>query len=154
IHGNGLGRHRENDDVLRRRRRRRPDAGLHGDARRIGVDTRRRRTVGELRRVGFVRGRIRERHADDGAAAVTIRWLDNLGQDVRYAARLLRKSPGFTLAVVLTLAFGIGANTAVFSLTNALLLQRLPVRNPERLVLVADPTRGSDQPPGVPNLLP
>ena len=82
-----------------------------------------------------------------------IRWLDELAQETRYAARLLRKNPGFTLAVVLTLAFGIGANTAVFSLIDALLLQRLPVRNPERLVLVADPTRGSNTPPGVPNLL-
>src|SRR5262249_21754938 len=75
-------------------------------------------------------------------------------QDARHAARLLRKSPGFTAAVGLTLAFGIGANTAVFTLISGLLLQRLPVKDPDRLVLVADPSRGANLPPGVPNTLP
>src|SRR6266567_1414159 len=86
--------------------------------------------------------------------ADTLRWLDDFGQDLRYAIRMLRKNPGFTLAGVLTLALGIGANTAIFSLINVLLLHQLPVINPEQLVLVADPSRGSDLPPGVPNQLP
>jgi len=65
--------------------------------------------------------------------------LDTLAQDVRYAIRVLRKSPGFTLAAVFTLALGIGANTAIFTVIDALMLRSLPVRDPDRLVVVGDP---------------
>src|SRR5688572_20124118 len=63
-------------------------------------------------------------------------------QDLRFAIRGLVKAPGFTAAVVLTLALGIGANTAIFSLINSLLLRDLPVRDPERLFVVRTENAG------------
>src|SRR5579859_974414 len=65
-------------------------------------------------------------------------WLEQMSQDLRYGFRSLRKSPLFTVVAVLTLAFGIGANTAIFSLMDQVLLQLLPVKHPEQLVLVAE----------------
>jgi predicted permease len=65
-------------------------------------------------------------------------WLEQIGQDLRYGFRSLRKRPLFTVVAVLTLGFGIGANTAIFSLMDQVLLQLLPVKHPEQLVLVAE----------------
>ena len=61
-------------------------------------------------------------------------WLETLLQDIRYGLRAMRRNPGFTLVTVLTLGLGIGANTAIFSLIDALMLRMLPVRNPGQLV--------------------
>ncbi|HEX4169952.1 MAG TPA: ABC transporter permease [Bryobacteraceae bacterium] len=65
-------------------------------------------------------------------------WLYQFGRDLAFGVRLLKKSPGFTLVAILTLALGIGANTAVFSLVHAILLRQLPFRDPGQVAFVED----------------
>jgi len=75
--------------------------------------------------------------------------VETLWQDVRYGVRMLRRSPGFTVVVALSLAFGIGANTAIFSLVDAVMLKTLPVRDPGRLVLLNRTGQTSSDMPAV-----
>ena len=76
--------------------------------------------------------------AENARAAWGWSWLESIGRDVQYAFRVLRRQPGFTAVAVLSLALGIGANAAIFSLIDALLWRDLPVSNPGRLVKLGE----------------
>ena len=79
-----------------------------------------------------------EQVKDQVRASRTGAWLDTFGADLRYALRMLQRNPGFAAIVVITLALGIGANTALFSVVNALLLRALPYKDADRLVYVTE----------------
>jgi len=97
---------------------------------RDGAPSAEARRLAVLHLGGLEQARERVRTGRHGA------WLDEVARDVRYAIRMASRNPGFTLVVVLTLALCIGANTAMFSLIDALMLRLLPVRDPQQLVLV------------------
>jgi predicted permease len=114
----------------------------------------------DLRRQGVPEGEARRRAAahfgsvdarkDECREAVGLRLADELAGDANYAFRLLRRSPAFTAVAVLSLGLGIGANTAIFSLIDAVLLKTLPVDDPQRLFFVDNSggkSGGSSGPP-------
>src|SRR6187549_2816757 len=103
---------------------------------RIGDASRLKRTC-----VGLGRKRDREMRLT--------RWIEELRDDVRFAVRQLRMSPGFTLVATLTLALGIGANSAIFALADAALVRPLPFPEPDRLVVLSEFFQG--QPGGAVN---
>jgi putative ABC transport system permease protein len=96
-----------------------------------GVEAReaRRRAMIELNRIEPIKEQVRDMRAG--------MLLDTLLQDLKYAFRHIRRSPGFSAAAIVTLAVGIGANTAMFSMLNALVLRRLPIAEPDKLLAIA-----------------
>lgn len=99
-----------------------------------------RQTRGELSEHEMLAGELRKIEHRETSLPTTsssskFHLVADLWQDVRHALRLLRKNPGFTLITVMTLALGIGANTAIFTLINTLMLRALPVKEPHELVL-------------------
>jgi putative ABC transport system permease protein len=98
----------------------------------------RRRALIHLGGIEQAKEACRDRHG--------LPWLETLFQDVRFGLRMLRKNPGFTAIVIVTLALGLGLNTAIFSLIDGFLLRPLPVRHPEQIAALA--VQGKDTPLG------
>src|SRR5258708_3145935 len=87
-----------------------------------------------------------EKYKEEIREAQGTHFLETLIQDLRYGLRMLRKSPGFTAIAVLTLALGIGANPAIFTMPNGLMLRTPPVRDPGRLVELLHQSPGEPEP--------
>ncbi len=123
----------ELDEELRDHLERRTEEGV---ANGLSADEARRAALLDL-------GGIEQRK-EECRDARGVRWLEEFLQDLRYGFRLLRKNPAFSVVVVLALALGLGANIALFSLFNTVLLGALPVQHPEQLVVLSTVNENSD----------
>jgi predicted lysophospholipase L1 biosynthesis ABC-type transport system permease subunit len=111
-------------------------------ARGLSAGAARAQAVREFGNVGVIQEEARD--------ALGVRRIEEIARDLRFAIRSLKSRPAFTLTVIATLALGIGANAAIFTLVDALLLRPLPVSHPEQLVIVGDPAQVNTNAAGAP----